>query len=82
MAARSVCRSDRDPEVNEKAEMTIARDLLQRHIQALIEDHAQWQTLIADDLVWKFPYVPAIRQPEDKRRQPGLRPAARESPLS
>jgi uncharacterized protein len=30
--------------------MTIASDLLQRHIQTLIEDNAQeWQTLIADD---------------------------------
>ncbi|MGH8643910.1 MAG: hypothetical protein ACREX4_05405 [Gammaproteobacteria bacterium] len=30
--------------------MTIASDLLQRHIQTLVEDNAQWQTLIADDL--------------------------------
>jgi hypothetical protein len=32
--------------------MTIAADLLQRHFQTLVEDNAQWQTLIADDLVW------------------------------
>jgi uncharacterized protein len=31
--------------------MTIASDLLQRHIQTLVEDNAHWQTLIADDLV-------------------------------
>ena len=27
--------------------MTIASDLLQRHFQTLVEDNAQWQTLIA-----------------------------------
>jgi uncharacterized protein len=31
--------------------MTIASDLLHRHLQTLVEDHAQWQTLITDDLV-------------------------------
>ena len=31
---------------------TIASDLLQRHIQTLVEDNAQWQTLIADDILW------------------------------
>jgi uncharacterized protein len=43
--------------------MTIASDLLQRHIQTLVEDHAHWQTLIADDLVWELPYAPAIGHP-------------------
>ena len=43
--------------------MTIASDLLNRHIQTLVEDHAQWQTLIADDLVWELPYAPAIGHP-------------------
>ena len=43
--------------------MTIASDLLQRHIQTLVEDNAQWQTLIADDLVWELPYAPAIGHP-------------------
>src|SRR6266403_5271054 len=43
--------------------MTIASDLLQRHIQTLVEDHALWQTLIADDLVWELPYAPAIGHP-------------------
>jgi ketosteroid isomerase-like protein len=43
--------------------MTIASDLLHRHIQTLVEDHAQWQTLIADDLVWELPYAPAIGHP-------------------
>ena len=43
--------------------MTIASDLLQRHIETLVADHAQWQTLIADDLVWELPYAPAIGHP-------------------
>ena len=43
--------------------MTIASDLLQRHIQTLVEDHALWQTLIADDLVWELPYAPATGHP-------------------
>jgi uncharacterized protein len=40
--------------------MTIASDLLQRHIETLVED---WQTLIADDLVWELPYASAIGHP-------------------
>ena len=43
--------------------MTIASDLLQQHIQTLVDDNAQWQTLIADDLVWELPYAPAIGHP-------------------
>ena len=43
--------------------MTIASDLLQRHIQTLVEDNAQWQTLIADDLLWELAYAPAIGHP-------------------
>jgi len=43
--------------------LTIASNLLQRHIQTLVEDNAQWQTLIADDLVWELPYAPAIGHP-------------------
>jgi uncharacterized protein len=43
--------------------MTIASDLLHRHIQTLVEDHTQWQTLIADDLVWELPYAPALGHP-------------------
>ena len=31
--------------------MTIASNLLQRHIQTLVADNVQWQTLIADDMV-------------------------------
>src|SRR2546422_11710422 len=43
--------------------MTIASDLLQRHIQTLVEDNAQWQTLIADDLLWELVYAPSIGHP-------------------
>ena len=43
--------------------MTIASDLLQRHFQTLVEDNAQWQTLIADDLLWELPFAPAIGHP-------------------
>jgi ketosteroid isomerase-like protein len=43
--------------------MTIASDLLQRHFQTLVEDNAQSQTLIADDLVWELPYATAIGHP-------------------
>jgi ketosteroid isomerase-like protein len=43
--------------------MTIASDLLQRHFKTLVEDNVQWQTLIADDLVWELPYAPAIGHP-------------------
>ena len=48
---------------NVKPKMTIASDLLQRHFQTLVEDNAQWQTLIADALVWELPYAPAIGHP-------------------
>ena len=42
---------------------TIASDLLQRHIETLIEDNALWQTLIADDILWELPYAPALGHP-------------------
>jgi uncharacterized protein len=40
--------------------MTIASDLLQRHIQTLVDDNAQWQTLITDDILWELAYAPAL----------------------
>ena len=43
--------------------MSIAADLLQRHIQTLVDDHQQWQTLIADSIVWELAYAPAIGHP-------------------
>ena len=46
-----------------KAAMAIASDLLQRHFQTLVEDNAQWRTLITDSIVWELPYAPAIGHP-------------------
>jgi ketosteroid isomerase-like protein len=43
--------------------MTIASDLLQQHIQTLVDDNAHWQTLIADDIVWELAYAPALGHP-------------------
>jgi hypothetical protein len=43
--------------------MAIASDLLQRHFQTLVEDNAQWQTLITESIVWELPYAPAIGHP-------------------
>jgi ketosteroid isomerase-like protein len=43
--------------------MTIASQLVQRHVQTLVDDNAQWQTLIADDLLWELVYAPSIGHP-------------------
>ncbi|SRR5258706_15928267 len=43
--------------------MTIASHLLQQHIQTLVDDNTQWQTLIADDVLWELAYAPAIGHP-------------------
>jgi hypothetical protein len=62
--------------------MTIATDLLQRHFETLVEDTAQWQTLIADDILWELAYAPALvcgigsvasapYTPTDPRNNPG-----------
>jgi len=42
---------------------TPAVDLLQRHLQTLVDDPEQWQTLIADDMVWELAYAPALGHP-------------------
>jgi uncharacterized protein len=47
----------------EEATLKTAVDLLQRHLQTLVGDPAQWQTLIADDIVWELAYAPAIGHP-------------------
>jgi uncharacterized protein len=62
---RFICNALHQPiaKINEETSMTIASDLLHRHIQTLVEDHTQWKTLIADDLVWELPYAPAIGHP-------------------
>ena len=43
--------------------MAIASDLLQQHIRTLVDDNAQWQTLIADNILWELAYAPAIGHP-------------------
>ena len=43
--------------------MTIASDLLHQHIETFVRDNAQWQTLIADDLLWELPYAPSLDHP-------------------
>jgi ketosteroid isomerase-like protein len=48
---------------NEENEMTIASDLLQQHIQTLVDDNARWQTLIADDILWELAYAPSLGHP-------------------
>jgi ketosteroid isomerase-like protein len=48
---------------NEETFMTIASDLLQQHIQTLVDDNARWQTLIADDIIWELAYASSIGHP-------------------
>ena len=48
---------------NEEISMTIASDLLRQHIQTLVDDNAQWQTLIADDILWELAYAPSLGHP-------------------
>src|SRR5258705_13463642 len=43
--------------------MSIASGLLERHLQTLVADPEQWQTLIADDIVWELAYAPALGHP-------------------
>lgn len=43
--------------------MSIASELLQLHLQWLVDDNQQWQGLIADDVVWELPYAPSLGHP-------------------
>jgi hypothetical protein len=43
--------------------MTIAEDLLRRHIETLVADNARWQMLLAEDVVWELPFAPALGHP-------------------
>jgi len=43
--------------------VTVAADLLRRHIETLVDDNASWQTLLADDVVWELPFAPAVGHP-------------------
>jgi uncharacterized protein len=42
--------------------MTIAADLLQRHMETLLNPD-EWETLIADDILWELPFAPALGHP-------------------
>ncbi len=45
--------------------MPTAAELLQSHLDTLVQDRAGWQSLIADDLVWELPYAPSIGHPRE-----------------
>jgi hypothetical protein len=53
--------------------MSIASDLLERHIQTLVADPAQWQTLIAEDMVWELPMRPPSVTPRGLQAETKLR---------
>ena len=60
---RASARTRRSPQRTSRSggfESSIATELLQRHIQTLVDDHQQWQTLIADNILWELAYAPAI----------------------
>jgi ketosteroid isomerase-like protein len=40
-----------------------ASELLQKHIETLVDDAARWETLIADDLLWELAYAPSVGHP-------------------
>src|SRR5215831_383284 len=46
-----------------KASMTIASDLLQWHVQTLVNDNIRWQMLIDDNIVSELAYAAAIGHP-------------------
>jgi uncharacterized protein len=43
--------------------MTVAEMLLHWHIETLVADHARWQTMFADDIVWELPFALALGHP-------------------
>lgn len=43
--------------------MSIATELLHQHLQWLVDAPTQWETLIADDIVWDLPYAPSLGHP-------------------
>jgi len=53
--------------------MTVASDLLQRHIETLLSP-GEWEALIADDIVWELPLAPALGHiPDGLRDESRLR---------
>jgi len=43
--------------------MSVASDLVRRHIETLVADNAQWQTLLADQIIWELPFAPSLGHP-------------------
>ena len=54
---------DCHPSIKEDNQMTIASDLLQQHVQTLVDDNARWQNLIADNIVWELAYARSLGHP-------------------
>jgi hypothetical protein len=42
--------------------MAVASALLQRHIETLLRP-GEWETLIADGILWELPFAPALGHP-------------------
>jgi ketosteroid isomerase-like protein len=42
--------------------VAVAADLLQRHIETLLNP-GEWESLIADDIIWELPFAPALGHP-------------------
>lgn len=43
--------------------MNQAQALLQAHFDLFVANPEQWQSLIADDIVWELPYAPGLGHP-------------------
>lgn len=43
--------------------MPATSDLLRRYFQTFVEDTGQWQTLIAEDIVWESVHASSIKNP-------------------
>jgi ketosteroid isomerase-like protein len=48
---------------NKETLMSVASDLLEKHIQTLVDDNEQWRTMLADDIVWELAYAPSLGHP-------------------
>lgn len=43
--------------------MKNAAELLQQHIETLVDNPVQWHKLLAEDIVWELPYAPSLGHP-------------------
>jgi len=60
---RTLTHKNQSPKKQANNMATIAFDLLQKHIETLVDHAAEWETLIADDIVWELAYAPSIGHP-------------------